>query len=52
VRTLVDREQTAGAFTTEWNGRNAAGRPAASGIYFARIEHNGVMRAYKLVMLK
>jgi len=52
VRALIDREAGAGAFSVEWNGRDDAGRAAASGIYFARIEHNGSTRTYKLVMLK
>jgi FlgD Ig-like domain len=52
VRALVNREQPAGVFTAHWDGRDDAGRRAASGIYFARIEHNGAARAYKLVVLK
>jgi flagellar hook assembly protein FlgD len=52
VRALVNREQMAGAFTATWDGRDQTGRASASGIYFARIQHNGATRAYKLVMLK
>jgi hypothetical protein len=52
VRTLVNREQIAGAFTATWDGHDQMGRASASGIYFARIQHNGATRAYKLVMLK
>ena len=52
VRTLVNAQSPAGAFTARWDGRVDAGRRAASGIYFARVEHDGATRAYKLVMLK
>ncbi len=52
VRSLVDEDSPAGAFTARWDGRNDAGQSASSGIYFVRVEHAGATRAYKLVMLK
>jgi len=52
VRTVVDAQSPAGAFTAGWDGRNDAGGRVASGIYFVRVEHGGATRAYKLVMLK
>lgn len=52
VRTVVDGQSPAGAFTAGWDGRNDAGGRVASGVYFVRVEHSGATRAYKLVMLK
>ncbi len=52
VATLVDETRNAGAYTATWNGRDAAGRPASSGIYFARVSHASGTRSYKMVLLK
>ena len=52
VRELVRAQQPPGAFTARWDGRSTSGDVVGSGIYFARVEHNGAIRAYKLVMLK
>jgi hypothetical protein len=50
--TLVNgEEQDAGAYRIEWDGRAGNGL-AASGIYFARIEHSGATRSRKMVLLK
>jgi len=51
VATLVDRDHAAGAYSVTWNGI-ANGSPVSSGVYFARIEHNGVARSKKMVLLK
>lgn len=37
VRTLVDAPLAAGDHSVEWDGRDAAGRSVASGVYLARI---------------
>ena len=38
VRRLLDSENApAGSFSVVWDGRNALGRPSASGIYFYRL---------------
>jgi hypothetical protein len=37
VRTLVDEPLAAGRTTWTWDGRDAAGRPAPRGVYFARL---------------
>jgi flagellar hook assembly protein FlgD len=53
IATLVSGvERDAGAYTADWNGRTDRGSVVASGVYFARIEHNGAMRAKKMVLLK
>ncbi len=51
VATLFDGERSPGAFSVDWDGRtDAAG--AASGVYFARIEHASGTRSKKMVLLK
>ncbi len=53
VATLVNNEtRDAGAYRMEWNGRTDGGTAVSSGIYFARIEHNGAARTKKMVLLK
>jgi len=36
----------------EWAGRNDAGKPVASGVYFARIELGGAAATQKFVLIK
>ena len=38
VRTLVDREQVAGAHAVEWNGLNDIGDSVSSGVYVAELQ--------------
>lgn len=53
VRTLVDGARAAGSHRVEWDGRDDAGRPAASGVYFARLSVNGaIVDTRKLTLLK
>ena len=52
VATLFNGERAAGAYSVDWDGRTEDAAVAASGVYFARIEHNGAMRSKKMVLLK
>lgn len=52
LTTLVDGHLSAGSHEVEWNGRDAQGRSAASGIYFAKIHAAGEEVARKLVLSK
>jgi hypothetical protein len=52
VRTLVDERREAGSHRAFWSGRDTAGRPAAAGVYFARIEALGNIEARKLVLVR
>lgn len=49
IRALVDQAATAGRHTATWDGRDASGAPAPSGIYFARLESGGRQMKVKLV---
>ncbi len=52
VATLFNGERNAGAYSIDWDGRTTDAAGAASGVYFARIEHNGATRTKKMVLLK
>jgi hypothetical protein len=42
----------AGEHAMEWNGRDRAGRPAASGVYFLRVRTASAHETLKLVLLR
>ena len=55
VRQYADHAKAANtrmAYRIDWDGRTDAGATVSSGVYFARIVHNGVARSKKMVMLK
>lgn len=52
VATLVSGELLAGEHEAVWDGRDRAGRPAASGVYICRLEAGGVVRAQRVALLK
>ena len=52
VLTLFNGERDAGAYRVDWDGRTEGAAYAASGVYFARIEHASGTRSKKMVLLK
>ena len=52
VRTLVDEDMPAGSHQVQWNGRNDAGDPASSGVYFYRLTAPGFSDVRKMTLLK
>jgi hypothetical protein len=52
VRTLVDREESAGSHTTTWDGTNAAGEAVSTGVYFYRFQAGDRVEMKKMLMLK
>jgi hypothetical protein len=54
VRTLVnaDQQPRAEGFTAVWDGRDNAGAPAASGVYFYRLIAPGFSKTKKMVVIK
>ena len=52
VTTLVDEMIDRGSRLTGWDGRDSSGRPAASGIYFCRMEAEGFRASRKIVLLR
>jgi hypothetical protein len=52
VRTLVNEHQPADSFRIVWDGKNDQGEIASSGIYFYRLEVDGVSQTKRMVLLK
>jgi hypothetical protein len=52
VKTLVDRDQDAGASTVSWSGADADGRLVASGVYLLVVEGPGYKKVHKVAVLK
>jgi len=52
IRTLVDGEVPAGYHQIVWNGRNDAGAPVVTGLYYYRIVANGMSVTKKMALLK
>ena len=50
--TLVDDAKGAGGNMITWDGRDRSGRPAASGVYFVRLQTDGEGVARKAVLLR
>jgi hypothetical protein len=51
IRTLLDELHTAGSHRASWDGRDDAGRAAASGVYLVRVRAGdfvGVVKAVKM----
>lgn len=52
VKTLVNEDNQPGYYNVRWNGKDEAGKQAASGIYFYRIQANGFEGTRKLLIIK
>ena len=52
VRSLVSGPQNAGEHAATWEGTDANGAPAVSGVYFVRLESAGQVQTRKIVLLK
>ncbi len=53
VKTLYDREQNPGTYSTNWNGQNDYGETVSSGVYFCRLAFNEQnVETIRLVFLK
>lgn len=49
---LVDGEQAQGLHSLIWNGKDENGRSLPSGIYLARLVHNGRVISRKMILMK
>ena len=52
VRTLVSGPKGAGRYVAEWDGRDDAGSPVSSGVYFYRMTAGSFSAVRKMVLLK
>ena len=52
VRVLADGPLPAGRHTLTWDARDAAGRRAAPGLYFVRVQIGSIEKSLKLVVMR
>ena len=52
VRGLVEAVQGPGDFDVRWDGRTEVGQPAASGVYFYRLEAGRLSATHPLVIVR
>ena len=52
VRVLVEGRQDAGTHQIQWDGRNSAGQPVASGLYIGRLTADGISHTQKMTLVR
>lgn len=52
VNTLIDREESAGSYSINWNGNDASGKSVATGVYFYRLRAGDHVESKKMILLK
>ncbi|MBU0984854.1 MAG: T9SS type A sorting domain-containing protein [candidate division Zixibacteria bacterium] len=52
VRTLVDREESAGSYTITWDGTSTTGEAVSTGVYFYRFQTDDHVETKKMLLLK
>jgi hypothetical protein len=52
VRTLENREMTAGVHAVTWDGKDGSGAPLAAGVYFCRLIADGVTDSSKVIRIE
>jgi hypothetical protein len=52
VRTLLDNARIRGESHLEWDGTDNSGRRAASGVYWCRLDYEGLVETEKLLLLR
>jgi hypothetical protein len=52
IRILVDGSRAPGAYSAHWDGRNTAGEPVTSGVYFYKIEAGPFTATRKMLVLR
>jgi predicted GH43/DUF377 family glycosyl hydrolase len=52
IRTLVEGEPFPGSYSVVWDGKDAAGRDVASGVYFVRMQVGNFVEARKMVVVR
>jgi beta-glucosidase len=52
IDTLVDEQQSAGAYEVNWNGNDKANKSVSSGVYFYRMNAEGFKLVKKMILLK
>ncbi len=51
LATLVDGERSAGVYTAQWDGTDAAGQAVGAGVYIYRLSSGGLMVSQRMVLV-
>ena len=51
LETLVDAERSAGTYTAQWDGTDAAGRAVGAGVYIYRLSSGGMTESRRMVLV-
>ncbi|MCY3788615.1 MAG: T9SS type A sorting domain-containing protein, partial [Gemmatimonadetes bacterium] len=51
LATLVDAEQSAGAYTAQWDATDVAGRTVGAGVYIYRLSSGGMTESRRMVLV-
>ena len=52
VADLVNKEQTAGSYSVNWNAVDDAGNPLAAGVYFYKLQTESFSQVKKMILVK
>jgi hypothetical protein len=52
IRTLINREQSAGRYSVEWDARDDNGNKVSSGVYYYRLETGNYTEMRKMIYLR
>jgi flagellar hook assembly protein FlgD len=52
IATLVQETQDPGMHSITWDGMDQSGKPTVSGVYFLRLEAEGVTKIRKMLVLR
>ncbi|NOX87890.1 MAG: T9SS type A sorting domain-containing protein [Calditrichaeota bacterium] len=52
VKELVNKKYAAGKYSVVWDGKDARGRPTASGLYFCRLKANNRLLVRKIIKMQ
>jgi hypothetical protein len=52
IRRLSGHCDSSGQYTIRWDGRDGAGKPVASGVYFLRLEAPDFLQIKRIVVLR
>jgi len=52
IRILEETDRAPGRYSVTWNGKDNAGRPVTSGVYFCRIKAGKFRQTRKIVYLR
>jgi flagellar hook assembly protein FlgD len=52
VKTIVNGQWTAGFHRVTWDGKDHRGLAVSSGIYFYRLQSNGIIETKKMLLMK